>query len=537
MQTVSTAWAKATQQTLLPEMLVELTYGVTDPGIHEDAVVTAQMANSASKIGTLLSDPNTSVTKYGALGWNSWGLDGTFEYYDPSYRGDCFMGGYYGLYNNTGWATGYEPQIIISFPELREVTLPGLQITWCSDYNEWASSFKVTVHRGTTVVAERTIEGNTSIVSEVDLPMSEYNKIVITVLKWSLPHGMARCTSVYLGAVSVFAKEDLLSFNHSQEVDLLSASLPTYSMTFSLRNENAQWNPDNESGNAQFLSEQQEIKLRYAMKHSPTPEWIDGGVFWLSEWDIPNNGMEARFTAKGVLGFMNETYSGPQSGTLYSIAEAALKQASLPALSNGYPNYELDPVLKNYSTSFDGEYTIAEMLQLVAHASTCVIHQDRKGVLHIQAWEPQYSNYVIDENISYTHPEYTISRPLKSVSVGYGADNARITLLHESKGEIQSIDNTLLVTEEDATRVGEKAIEILQHRKVISGEIRADVSLDCLDGVIVTSRYSSSIIALTGLEYSINGGGIRGKYTGRVVSPKLTDVSYHVGEIYSGEVS
>lgn len=537
MQTVSTAWARATQQTLLPEMLVELTYGVTDPGIHEDAVVTGENANSASRIKTLLTNPNEDVTKYGALGWNSWGLDGSFEYYNSSYRGDCFMGGYYCQFDNTEWASGYEPRIVINFPELREVTLPGLKITWCADYNEWASSFRVTVYRGDTVVAEKTIEGNTSIVSEVDLPMSEYNKIVITVLKWSLPHGMARITSVYLGAVSVFSKDDLLSFNHSQEVDLLSAALPTNSITFSLRNENAQWNPDNESGNAQFLSEQQEIKLRYAMKHSPTPEWIDGGVFWLSEWDIPNNGMEARFTAKSILGFMNETYTGTKSGTLYAIAEAALKQASLPSLSNGSSNYELDPILKNYSTSVDGEYTIAEMLQLVAHAGTCVMYQDRRGVLHIEAWASKYSNYVIDENISYTHPEYTISRPLKSISVGYGADGARITLPHESKGEIQSIDNTLLTTESDARRVGEKAIDILQHRKVISGDFRADVSLDCLDGVIVTSRYSSSIIALTRLEYSINGGAIRGKYTGRVISPKLTNVSYHVGEIYSGEVS
>ena len=532
---VSAAWDKASRQTLLPEMLVELTYQVTDPGIQDDAVVSGINANEASKISDLLTDKGSSETKYSTLGWNVWGLDGSFEYYDPSYRNDSFMSYYYSQATTNTWANGSEPQIVINFPSIRDKVLPGLRITWSPKYNEWASSFHVAVYRGNDLVTQTTVKNNTSVVSEVEMAMGGYNRIVITILSWSVPYGLARCLSVYLGGESVFMKEDLLGYSHSQSADLLSATLPKNTITFRLRNEKAQWNPDNMEGQSQYLTDQQEIKVRYGMRLPGGIEWIDGGVFWLSEWDVPSNGLEATFTARDLLTFMSENYTGPKSGTLYSIAEAALRQSYLPTLSTGAVSYILDPVLKDYETNFEGVYSVAEILQMVAHAGNCVMYQDRFGTLHISSWSARYSGYIIDQTISYSHPEYSISRPLKNVSVGHEGD-LRLILPHSATGEVQTIDNELIVTQNDAQRVGEKAIEILQNRKVISGEFRADMRLDCLDSIIVTSKYASNIIALTDVEYSTNGGSFRGKYTGRVVSVKLESASYYVGELYVGEV-
>lgn len=535
MQIVSNAWDNASRETLLPEMMVELIYQVTDPGIHDEAVVTGENANSNSRIATLLSDPSDTETKYGTLGWNVWGLDGSFNYYDSSYRQESFMGGYYSQFTDTSWAEGYNPEIILSFSELRDGALPGLTITWSKAFNEWASSFRVTAYRGSSIVATTTIVGNTSVVSDVELDMVGYNKIVISILNWSVPHGMARCSMIRLGSTSVFLKDDLLGYTHSQTADLLSAVLPNNTISFRLRNESGQWNPDNPEGRGRYLLDQQEIRVRYGMNLPGGVEWIDGGVFWLSEWNVPSNGLEASFTARDILTFMNETYTGITSGTLYEIAESALSQANLPILSTGAANYQIDPVLKEYSGDFESGLTVAEVLQLVAHAGNCVIHQDRKGTLQVRPWSPQYTGFVIDQRISYSHPEYEISKPIKAVSVAYG-DDLRLTIQHSSRGEIQTIDNVLIKTAADANRVGEKAIEILKNRKVIRGEFRADLRLDCLDSVIVTSKYASNIIALGEVEYSTTGGAFRGRYTGRVVSVNLRTAPYYVGELYSGEV-
>lgn len=532
---VSNAWDDASRETLLPEMMVEITYQVTDPGIHEEATVTGVNANSNSKIGTLLVSPSDTETKYGTLGWNAWGLDGSFNYYEPSYRQEVFMGGYYSQFTDTTWADGYDPQINLGFPELRDGVLPGLRITWSKAFNEWASSFRVTAYRGESVVAETTVVDNTSVVSEVELAMTDYNRIAITILRWSVPHGMARCSEIYLGSTSVFTKEDLLGYTHSQSADLLSATLPQNTITFRLRNESGQWNPDNPQGRGQYLLDQQELRVRYGMNLPGGTEWIDGGTFWLSEWSVPSNGMEATFTARDILTFMSETYVGITSGTLYDLAEAALSQARLPNLSTGAANYIIDPSLKDYTGKFESTLMISEVLQLVAHAGNCAIYQDRRGTLRIEPWEAEYTGFVIDQSVSYAHPEYEISKPVRAVSVGYD-NGARVVLQHSSRGEIQTVDNEFIRTAEDATRVGEKAIEILKNRKVISGEFRADLRLDCLDSIIVTSKYASNIIALTDVEYSTTGGAFRGKYTGRVVSVALRHAPYYVGDIYAGEV-
>lgn len=535
MVNVSQAWATASRETLLPEMTVELTYRVTDPGIHEDAVVTGLNHNANSKVSELLIDDDLTERKYGNLGWNMWCLDGSANYYDPAYIKDSYMARYYGVFDDTGWAEGVNPQIILTFDEVRSSVLPGMTITWSPTFNEWATAFSVTAYRGDQAVATTTVTGNTSVVSDVRLDLTNYNKIVITVLRWSLPHGMARCVSVYLGGTTVLTKSDLMGYTHTQSADLLSAALPKNEITFQLRNEKGQWNPDNPSGYGQYLLDQQEVHVRYGMKLPTGTEWIEGGVFWLSEWEVPSNGMEATFTARDNLTFMNDVYAGAKTGTLYGIAETALKQANLPKLSTGAPAYYLDPVLKDYETSFESDFTIAEVLQLIAHAGACVIYQDRYGTLRIAPWEPQYGGYVIDQAISYAHPEYEISKPLRAVSVGYGED-LTLTVPHSNKGEVQTVDSELIRSKADAERVASKTIEVLKNRKVISGEYRADLRTDCFDSVIVTSRYASNIIALTDVEYSTTGGAFRGRYTGRVVSVSLKSSAYFAGDLYAGEV-
>ena len=172
---------------------------------------------------------------------------------------------------------------------------------------------------------------------------------------------------------------------------------------------------------------------------------------------------------------------------------------------------------------------------MVANAGNCVFWQDRDGIVRIEPWNTSYSGYTIDQHMSYAHPEYEFIKPLKAVSVGYG-DDQRVSIQIADKGEVQTIDNELLVTQADALRVGEKAAEILQNRKTISGEFRADVRLDALDPIFVTSKYASNIIAITDITYSTTGGAWKGSYSGRVVSLALQTETIYSGEIQAGEI-
>ena len=100
-------------------------------------------------------------------------------------------------------------------------------------------------------------------------------------------------------------------FEHSQTAAV--SALPKNSITFKLRNDDSRWNPDSPQNENMYLLNQQEIHLRYGMDINGQVEWIDGGggIFWLDEWNTPNNGIEASFTARDGFTFMNQDYGPP----------------------------------------------------------------------------------------------------------------------------------------------------------------------------------------------------------------------------------
>ena len=184
----------------------------------------------------------------------------------------------------------------------------------------------------------------------------------------------------------------------------------------------------------------------------------------------------------------------------------------------------------------DKTYLICEILQMVAHAACCVLYQDRKGVVHIEPWNKTYTDYRIEPHMSYSHPEYSVNKPMKAVSVGYGTEDGSVLIDVNNKGETQTISNPFICTEEDALRVGNNAKNLLENRKVISGDFRADLRMDVLDTVLVVSKYASNAIGVTNITYSTTGGSFKAKYTGRVISIALEPAKYYSGELISGEV-
>lgn len=218
MLTVSDGWKAAHGEMLLPETFIEINYRISEPGLQESA----EMSVSDPAAFSELPDTHESASeKYSTLEWNAWGLDGSFEYFDgspntPGYVTDVLSG------VDTAYST--IPTITINFDSVRTSIIPGVTIYWSEAFDEWATSFKITVYNGANVVAETTVTDNTSHVSSVWLDFQNFNRIVVQVLEWSLPYRRCRTMCVIVGVDATYRKSDLLSFNHSSSVDLLSAS-------------------------------------------------------------------------------------------------------------------------------------------------------------------------------------------------------------------------------------------------------------------------------------------------------------------------
>lgn len=514
MQNVSDAWKAVQKEMILPEQHIEIEYSVTDPDVQGDGTATstgdAPFASTSAIVDTTIKHPPL----YATLEHNIWGLNETMNivpdaapYGDTGYVSDVLSG------EDGTFAT---PTVVsVAFSETHEPVVPGLTITWSSEYDEYAVDYRVRASNEGVETVNELFEGNASAHTIVDVDLQSYDEISIEIIKWSKPHRRARMTYFIIGTNKIYTKTDLMSYSHSQFVDLLSGSLPKNAITFSLDNTDGKWNPDNQEGAEKYLLERQALKIKYGIQIGGEIEWIKAGTFYMSEWSTPSNGLEASFTARDSIDFMNKPYTGMRSGTLYDIAIAALEQADLPLMSDGSLMYRVDESLKNHTTDFtadDDEYIISEVLQMVANAGKCVMFQDREGILRIKPLDETLTDYVIEQNISFSHPEYDITKELKAVSVNDGLGYAE----NSAKGEVQTVKNPLITTAEDAQEVAEWAAGTIKNRKTITGDFRADVRLDAMDKVMVESKYADKQVQITEITYSFNGG-FRGTYKGRVV--------------------
>jgi hypothetical protein len=501
---VSDAWKDVQQRFLLPETHIEIDCTVTESEVQESAVITG--TNEALFSNTISTKYDTIKTaKYATTELNLWALDGSFVI--PPDSAPYADAGYVSDIDSTGSVT-------VSLPEVHTSATAGVTITWCGRHGEYPTVFTIIAKNGDTVVYESTVTDNTEQMSAVFAKLQNYDSITITVHDWSLPYRRVRIENVTIGHILTFRKNDIFSYKHEQTGHLNSGELPKNSITFTLDNTDGRWNPNNPTGMEQYLSERQKLKVRYGLDVDGTVEWIKAGTFYLSEWRVPNNGLEASFVARDIFEYLlNETYVGRKSGLLRELILDAFESAGVP--------YDFDYVLASslgeYTTTIpDGEHTCAEVVQMCANAARCVIYQDREGVLHVEPLKKVHSEVTIPLTLSYSHPEIELSKPLKNVSVSY-ADDSAFSLSVGNSGETQTVNNPLVNDVAQAVLIAMWVRDILSTRKTVSGEYRADPRLDVFDIVAVASKYGDlQNVAITRIEYTFSGS-FRGNYEGRLL--------------------
>ena len=501
---VSDAWKDIQQRFLLPEGFIEISCAITEEGLQERAVASSTNEAVFSNISKILDTSDVSRgAKYATNEHNFWILDGSRTVLPDT-----------GPYNGVGYVSDIEAtgSVMLTLPEVHTAPIPGVTITWSDEYGEYPSVFTITAKNGGTVVAELTVTDNTTRESVVDMELSNYDSVTITVHNWCLPHRRARIEKIALGHILVLTKGDIISYTHEQYGDLLTGELPKNRIEFSLDNTDGRWNPNNPTGMEKYLAERQKLTVRYGLDVNGTIEWIKGGTFYLSEWRTPANGLEATFAARDIFEFLIDAeIKTPATNTLKGLIEW-VDSLLLPSDSV----VEIDDSLANYSKAYEGDSTAAEIVQKCANAAGCILRYDREGALHVEPFNATYTDYRIAQALSYAHPEIELSKPLKAVAVGYGGETP-YELSVATVGETQTVSNDFVTTEEQAAFVADWVHNTLKMRKTVSGEYRADPRLDLFDVVIVESKYGViAPVVITGIKYTFTGS-FRGSFTGREI--------------------
>lgn len=512
MQDVSQAWINAQQQTLVPESFVEVTLTVGDPAAAADATAESNGEMPFSDAAAIVGPVEQEPLKYATFEENMWLMDGSFSLLpaSPPYGANGYISTV--LSGADGSFSGTLPTITINFSHVFTSEIPGISILWGVAYDEWPVSFRVTAYNGSSQVAQTTVADNTDVLTNVTLSMQNYDQIVIEVLSWCYPYHRARIAQITIGEELIYLKSDLMSYKHTLTADPLSGELPNAEIAFEVSNLNGQYNPDNPQGVEQYMMERQQVTVRYGYLLDGEIEWIPGGVFFLSEWDCPQNGITASFKARDAQEYMTDLYAGPSTGTLMAIATSAFQQANMPVLSDGSNRWSIDSSLSSISAPSGvnlADYTIKEVLQLCANAACCVMFQDRAGMFHIEPLATGATTYPINQFNSYQNSEVSLSKQLRAVDI----NNGLYTLSVGSTGDTQQINNPL-ISAAQAPVVAKWVAALLSNRRMLSGEFRADPRMDVLDRVVNTNSFSTSTVLVTEVVYTYNGA-FRGTYSGR----------------------
>lgn len=502
---VSDKWKEKFNETLVPESFVEITCGITEPGINKKATIVTSPAAPFSTFHNIALSDNASISRYSTGEPNLTVLDGSCSIVpsSPPYGTTGFLSAE--IFDDSS-----HPVIRLELPSENKSSIPGVSICWSTAFNEYATDFSVSAYLGAKKLKTVTVNGNKSIRSDVEVELSGFDAVELEVLKWCLPDRRVRVEQVKIGRYLVFDKTKILSYSHSSARDPISGQLSQESISFSLDNSDRAWDSVNPQGIYKYIYERQPVTVRYGMDVDGKTEWVSGGMFFLSEWSVPANSIEASFQARDAFLYLSSTkYTGRKYGTLYEMCYDALELLEADEIT-----FDISDELKDYSTditSDESTYHNSDILQLAANAAGMALYQTRDGVIKInRVYGADTSNPVLDIPVlnNYSWPEITFAQNMLNVVTTAGGVTYAYPESPSGKGVSQTLSNVMLT--KDILAKSRNALTesygVLSNRRKASLTYRASPTIDALDMVKIHHQFNyDAVLLATNVKYTFNG--------------------------------
>ncbi len=502
---VSDKWKEKFNETLVPESFVEITCGITEPGINKKATIVTSSAAPFSTFHNIALSDNASISRYSTGEPNLTVLDGSCSIVpsSPPYGTTGFLSAE--IFDDSS-----HPVIRLELPSENKSSIPGVSICWSTAFNEYATDFSVSAYLGAKKLKTVTVNGNKSIRSDVEVELSGFDAVELEVLKWCLPDRRVRVEQVKIGRYLVFDKTKILSYSHSSARDPISGQLSQESISFSLDNSDRTWDSVNPQGIYKYIYERQPVTVRYGMDVDGKTEWVSGGMFFLSEWSVPANSIEASFQARDAFLYLSNTkYTGRKYGTLYEMCYDALELLEADEIT-----FDISDELKDYSTditSDESTYHNSDILQLAANAAGMALYQTRDGVIKInRVYGADASNPVLDIPVlnNYSWPEITFAQNMLNVVTTVGNATYAYPENPSGKGVSQTLSNVMLtkgILAKSRNALTE-SYGVLSNRRKASLTYRASPTIDALDMVKIHHQFNyDAVLLATNVKYTFNG--------------------------------
>ncbi|MFD1954304.1 phage tail protein [Paenibacillus thailandensis] len=481
---------------------------VTAPG---DAAVT--VTSEVAGFSRLQETKDSILTRpaYATFEPDYWKLDGSFVLPPKPSETDYEVGWYSDAFSNADGSFSVPQVLDYTFGQTHSSI--GITVTFDTPTGECATDFVINVYNGGTVIYTDTVTGNTLAQYVLEKQLNDYNRVTVSISKWSAGNRRAKVIEVTFGVVRVYEDNKLIRVDVTEEIDPTSAALPVSEMKFVVDNSSREFNILNPTGSYAYLAERQRVHTEIGVMIAPNRfEYLTLGYYYLSDWQSDEGALTTTFTARNLIDFLSdEEITNLTSGSmsLYDFTAALLTGA-------GVERYEIDPALSSITTQ--GVYdslTRREILQMIALAGMSVVRVDRYDKLIIEQLPAGASVDTLDFDNIYKEPKINLEELVTRVEVNYysGVDVAGVAVatVAVAGGKTLKVENTLISSQAHAQAVANWFLAENLKRAIYEINWRQNPALECGDLVEVENSYNETKQSrITRQEYNY-AGFLRGR--------------------------
>lgn len=518
-----------------------LTFEIIDTDAFNDNVKSISSEASFSRKDQVTNKIREMSTKYATLEPNYWKLDGSFAL-PPKPDEDGFEVGWWGnnLCDNSG---KFSPNEILALSFTKAHSSIGLTIAFDTRINEYAADFDISAYKlDGTLINTYSVTSNTEALYIFNTPISNYGKIVLTIKKWCKGNRRARVKNIDFGIIKQYEDRKLVKMNITEQVDILSDTLPSNELKFTVDNSDKAFNILNPEGLYAYLQEMQEVKAEIGViLDNENTEYIPMGKYYLNDWQSDEKAITATFTAKDILNILdNIPFTMFGSGNLYDVSVNVMNIA-------GIKDYYIDFKLKDISTNgFKEKLSCRKALQYIAIASKACVFQDRYGTLNVKQFatldvSTSYINFCgqfdlfcgaaypstdngfdikhITFDNTYNVPQIKLDSLIKTVIIVVHNEGNKTEVSFDNSSVVSGValkvDNPLINTNVHAEEVATWIINERNLRAIYSVNWRQNPCLEATDIILIEDGYGSkkqSRITKQEFEYQ---GYLKGKTESR----------------------
>jgi hypothetical protein len=316
------------------------------------------------------------------------------------------------------------------------------------------------------------------------------------------------------GRTPFITDNDLISFNHIKNGDALSGTLTQDKIIFTARNSNNRLDYDEEDASV-YENALVKVLEGFLNPERTAYDSVSGGTYYISSVKKGSRNDRYQFTAQTVLGFMTEKFYQfvASSNNAYDIACDVIAQAEQ---SKGVPASTITLIcskalLKSVTIDLrygQDNYSLAEVLQLIAAACRCIIFVDREGRIHIEQIGDVTEHYVLSNKFQYSPITVEYADKIGNVTLfsNHGQTATGTDFIGDKIGGNQTMTIPILNDFSAQNDLVFYAYAILtKGRRRFKVKCRFNPAVDLFDIVIVPNGKDVSVAIITSISASFNG--------------------------------